>query len=56
MSAVTDSVMGVTDQQAGCTIEAPFEITGWDETVYEEPAEGTQADPDHDPKALQRRD
>ncbi|MDR7304631.1 DUF3224 domain-containing protein [Haloactinomyces albus] len=30
----------MTDQQAGRTIEAPFEITEWDEIVYEEPGEG----------------
>ncbi len=40
MSEVTASFIGMTNQQAGCTLEAPFEITEWDETVYEEPAEG----------------
>lgn len=40
MSEVTVSFTCMTDQQAGRTIEAPFEITEWDETVYEEPTEG----------------
>ncbi|GAB3277575.1 hypothetical protein GCM10027563_05370 [Parasphingorhabdus pacifica] len=40
MSEVTASFIGMTDQQAGWTLEAPFEIIEWDETVYEEPAEG----------------
>ncbi|MBP1162472.1 hypothetical protein ABIC28_000004 [Rhodococcus sp. PvR044] len=30
----------MTDQQIGRTIDASFEITDWDETVYEEPDEG----------------
>lgn len=30
----------MTAQQPSRELEAPFEITAWDETVYEEPAEG----------------
>lgn len=40
MSEVTASFIDMIDQQAGRTIEASFEITDWDETVYEDPAEG----------------
>ncbi|NHD16448.1 MULTISPECIES: DUF3224 domain-containing protein [Actinopolyspora] len=30
----------MTTQQPSRELEAPFEITAWDETVYEEPVEG----------------
>lgn len=40
MSEVTVSFIGMTDQQDARTLEARFEITEWNETVYEEPAEG----------------
>lgn len=40
MSGGAASLIGMIDQQTGRTIEAAFEITGWDETVYEEPGEG----------------
>lgn len=40
MSGVGASFVAVIDQQAGRTVDATFEIVNWDETVYEEPAEG----------------
>ncbi len=40
MSEVTASFTGMADQQASRTLEAAFEITEWEETVYEEPDEG----------------
>ncbi|SDJ82964.1 Protein of unknown function [Actinopolyspora mzabensis] len=40
MSDVSASFPGMTEQQATHELEAPFEITEWNETVYEEPVEG----------------
>lgn len=40
MSGARASFVAMTDQQPGRAVEAPFEITDWDETGYEEPAEG----------------